>query len=127
MELYVGGAGQGKTAYVRQKYAVLEENIWDGRKEREMPSAGKYIVAHLEAWFREQMKLEDGKPEEIIREWMKLYPNLIFICDEVGNGIVPLDPFEREYRDRLGRLLCEIAGQSVHVERVICGIGQRIK
>ena len=74
-----------------------------------------------------RMKQEDKEPEKIIYKWMKLYPDLIFVCDEVGNGIVPLDPFEREYRDRLGRLLCEIAGESVHMERVICGIGQRIK
>lgn len=127
MELYVGGVGQGKISYVRQKYGVLEEEIWDGRKENEMSPEGKRVAAHLEAWFREQMKREGEKPEEIIHKWMKLYPDLIFICDEVGNGIVPLDPFEREYRDRLGRILCEIAGESVHMERVICGIGQRIK
>ncbi|MBP6421033.1 MAG: bifunctional adenosylcobinamide kinase/adenosylcobinamide-phosphate guanylyltransferase, partial [Agathobacter sp.] len=42
-------------------------------------------------------------------------------------GIVPLDSFEREYRERLGRLLCEIAAKAERVERIVCGIGQRIK
>ena len=41
--------------------------------------------------------------------------------------IVPLDSFEREYRERLGRLLCEIAAKAERVERIVCGIGQRIK
>ena len=34
---------------------------------------------------------------------------------------------EREYRERLGRMLVEIAKRAESVERVFCGIGQRIK
>ena len=49
------------------------------------------------------------------------------ICDEVGNGIVPMDAFEREYRERLGRFLIEVAKRADRVERIMCGIGQRIK
>ena len=45
------------------------------------------------------MKQEDKEPEKIIYKWMKLYPDLIFVCDEVGNGIVPLDPFEEPVQD----------------------------
>lgn len=55
------------------------------------------------------------------------HPDTVIICDEVGSGIVPLDSFEREYRERLGRLLCEIAAKAERVERIVCGIGQRIK
>jgi adenosyl cobinamide kinase/adenosyl cobinamide phosphate guanylyltransferase len=38
-----------------------------------------------------------------------------------------MDAFEREYRERLGRILITIAAKADRVERVICGIGQRIK
>ena len=41
--------------------------------------------------------------------YLEKHPDTVIICEEVGNGIVPLDSFEREYRERLGRLLCEIA------------------
>ena len=60
-------------------------------------------------------------------KYLEKHPDTVIICDEVGNGIVPLDSFEREYRERLGRLLCEIAAKAERVERVVCGIGQRIK
>lgn len=30
-------------------------------------------------------------------------------CDEVGGGIIPMDGFEREYREAVGRLCCRIA------------------
>ena len=59
--------------------------------------------------------------------YLEKHPDTVIICDEVGNGIVPLDSFEREYRERLGRLLCEIAAKAERVERIVCGIGQRIK
>ena len=59
--------------------------------------------------------------------YLEKHPDTVIICDEVGNGIVPLDSFEREYRERLGWLLCEIAAKAERVERIVCGIGQRIK
>ena len=46
---------------------------------------------------------------------------------EIGNGIIPLEPFEREYRERTGRILVELASRAEEVERVICGMGQKIK
>ena len=60
-------------------------------------------------------------------KYLEKHPDTVIICDEVGSGIVPLDSFEREYRERLGRLLCEIAAKAERVERIVCGIGQRIK
>ena len=54
-------------------------------------------------------------------------PDCILICDEIGNGIVPIDRFEREYREQVGRILIEVAKRADRVERITCGIGQRIK
>ncbi len=50
----------------------------------------------------------------------------IVIADEIGNGIVPLDAFERvQGADRQSRnTACKKADEVV---RVICGIGQKIK
>lgn len=54
-------------------------------------------------------------------------PELIFICDEVGNGIVPVEKEERDYRECVGRVLCVLAEKAERVERVHCGISQKIK
>ena len=57
MELYIGGVGQGKISYVRQKYGFLEEEIWDGRKENEMP-----LINHLmQVAERRRVKYETGR------------------------------------------------------------------
>ena len=49
------------------------------------------------------------------------------MLDEIGNGIVPLDAFEREYREQTGRAEILLAKKADEVVRVICGIGQKIK
>jgi adenosyl cobinamide kinase/adenosyl cobinamide phosphate guanylyltransferase len=71
--------------------------------------------------------LEGGCPEEEILAFLDRWGDCIIISDEVGSGIVPNDPFEREYRERVGRILIKLAARAERVERVICGIGQRIK
>lgn len=58
---------------------------------------------------------------------IKNNPDIIFICDEVGNGIVPIEKSERDYRECVGRVLCVLAKEADRVERVHCGIGQVIK
>ena len=72
--------------------------------------------------------LAEGKnPEEEVERFLQENPDVIIISDEIGNGIVPMDAEEREYRERLGRILIRIASESERVERIICGIGQRMK
>ena len=110
MQLYIGGYAQGKLSYVRQKYQGQDVTI----------------VNDLHLWVKQL--LEEQQPaEEIVLEYYRAHPDCIFICDEIGNGIVPLEEKEREYRERVGRLLITLAKEAETVERVICGIGQKIK
>ena len=53
--------------------------------------------------------------------------NRIIICDEIGCGLVPVDAFEREYREAAGRICTVLAEHADEVYRVVCGIGMRIK
>lgn len=48
-------------------------------------------------------------------------------ADEIGCGIVPMEAFERGYRETDGRICQRIAAYSEEVHRVICGLGMRIK
>lgn len=110
MQLYIGGYRQGKYNYVLINRNIAEERIWN----------------EFHQWFRERLR-EGGNPEKEAETYFEQHPDCVVISDEVGNGIVPMDAFEREYRERLGRMLVEIAAKAERVERVICGIGQRIK
>ena len=48
-------------------------------------------------------------------------------ASELGGGVVPLDPAEREARERAGRLACLLAERADVVVRVFCGIPKVLK
>ena len=58
--------------------------------------------------------------------WMK-NPDLVLISNELGYGVVPMDVFDRNYRETTGRVCTEIASWADAVYRVVCGIGTKIK
>lgn len=49
------------------------------------------------------------------------------ICDEVGCGVVPLERADRERREAIGRLCCQLAKQAQAVYRLQCGLAMRLK
>lgn len=51
----------------------------------------------------------------------------IIIATEIGGGVVPIDPKERNAREAAGRLSCMLAQRAETVIRVYCGLGQILK
>lgn len=127
MRLIIGGYAQGKLQYVLHKYNIKPDSVWDGRLPEDIGSENQTVVIHrFHSWVKHRM-LSEGCPETEICSFVEKHPNCIIISDEVGNGIVPVEALEREYRERTGRILVELASKAESVERVICGIGQKIK
>ncbi len=136
MKLVIGGYSQGKLNYVLNE--KVNENILtdvfiiDGKlpnveqMQEVIDNSKVVIVNHFHEWMRESI-LQGNNPEQEILHFTDKVPNSIVISDEIGNGIVPIDRFEREYRERTGRILIKLAEQADEVVRVICGIGQKIK
>lgn len=127
MKLIIGGTAQGKLEYVLLKYDVQKNMVWDGV----LPNNRKLnknivVINHFHQWVKSRM-VSGGCPEDEIMSFLDCNVDCIIICDEIGNGIVPIDPFEREYRERTGRILVQLAMRAEEVERIICGIGQKIK
>lgn len=132
MKLVIGGYSQGKMEYVlkdgvREDYCIFDGTLPDADSQHDVIEQEKtVIVNHLHAWVKTRL-LQGGEPEEEVQLFLENTPECIIICDEIGNGIVPVDAFERDYRERTGRMLVMLAGQAHEVVRVICGIGQKIK
>ncbi|MDO5020296.1 MAG: bifunctional adenosylcobinamide kinase/adenosylcobinamide-phosphate guanylyltransferase [Lachnospiraceae bacterium] len=139
MKLIIGGLAQGKLHYVLQKEENEQCIIFDGV----LPEEGQIQEARKEAGSEEKTLIinhfhhvvkrelaENRTPEELevdVMEFVEKHPEVILICDEIGNGIVPVDAFERFYREQTGRILIRLAQKADEVVRVLCGIGQRIK
>lgn len=127
MKLVIGGYAQGKLQYVLQTYRLKEEAVCDGVLPDEKEKQTQIVVVnHFHQWVRQSL-LNGENPEEQIRSFLSRRGDCIIISDEIGNGIVPMEAFEREYRERTGRILVELAQEAEEVVRVLCGIGQKIK
>lgn len=124
MRLVIGGYAQGKLSYVLRTYHLDEGQVVRGEVPEETDKT--VVFNHLHSWVKERI-LAGGNPERELETMVERWPDCILISDEIGNGIVPLEAGEREYRERLGRMLVELAKRADSVERVFCGIGQRIK
>ena len=132
MRLIIGGYAQGKLAYVQKEKKEKELRLFEGiipTKEQllELNEQGKVPVVNRLHDFVKQSLLLENHPEKELQAFLEDASDCIIISDEIGNGIVPVDAFEREYRERTGRILVELARQADEVIRVICGIGQKIK
>ena len=116
MILLIGGAGQGKLAYVLEKTGLGPESVaYDPVSARTEP-----IFDGLAAWVR-------AHPGEGLGDLLEANPGVVILCDEVGCGVVPVDPAERAWREAVGRLCCALAERARGVERVFCGLGMVLK
>lgn len=134
MKLVIGGYAQGKLCYAMQHFSIDKENVVDMADEKKLldgdiektDDKAPIVLYHFHIWVKNELA-EGNNPEEKLEKILKRFPDCVIISDEVGNGIVPMDAFDREYRDRLGRILISLAKEADEVVRVICGIGQKIK
>lgn len=98
MILIVGGRGEGKREFAQKTLGCAPERTLPDLQDREpLPS------------------LEELLGYEAV------------ICDEVGCGVVPLERKERERREAIGRLCCQLAREAQAVYRLQCGLAMRLK
>lgn len=114
--LVIGGKAQGKKDFIRDTFGIRDEEFNCGFGKNK-------VILHLENLIREHGK------EIVLHKLEERFSagDCIVSCDEVGMGIVPVEKKDREYRDDVGKALCEIAKRADKVFRVFAGIGQRIK
>lgn len=122
--IIIGGAFQGKTQYATKIYPGLK--LTDGFNcpldEIENCASVNKFHSFTRRWLLE------GRTKEALLTMFENNRNLqLLISDEIGYGLVPIDDFEREYREFHGRVMTELAERADCVERVVCGIPQRMK
>lgn len=133
MELYVGGTAQGKLTYVANKMGrpVEQIQIVDGRDcTLELSDLVEVeVLNHLHLLTKRWLEAGKEASELVsqIQELHQINPNLYILCDEVGAGVVPMRREDRDYRESVGRICCELAKKASCVERIVCGIGVRLK
>ena len=148
MELIIGGAWQGKSAFARQSHPdIVFREAGELDRKGLLTSPG---ILNLQDYIRKELEAEkdmktggDSKAEEDagaekgLRSEKKLSglaadlidknPHVVIVVQETGCGLVPTDPFERAWREQTGRICSTLAACSQKVTRVVCGIPTVLK
>ena len=113
MKMIIGGAYQGKLAYAKKQNPYIhwtDGELCEGDNIFEAEG-----VFHFEKYIQSMIKKENWSEKEAI------------VTQEIGYGLVPVDAFDRRYRELTGRICTVLAANSDQVDRVVCGIGVTIK
>lgn len=124
MEMIIGGAYQGKTDYAKEKYPELD---WiDGISASENELLDAQGILNFQEYIRGELK-RCGDVSDLAEKIINRNPKIVIVSQEVGYGVVPVDAFDRKYREAVGRVCTNLASYSSRVTRVVCGIGTVIK
>lgn len=124
MKLIIGGAFQGKKAFAEEICKDLEWVDGADCSEEAIDSCGGMF--HFHEYIRNRLK-EGGDCTELADRIQKNNPEVVLVSNELGYGVVPIEAFDRKYRETTGRVCTRLAEGAEAVYRVICGIGVRIK
>ena len=126
MILIVGGAFQGKKEFAAKQMHLEMKAFADGMDcEMDAIYQAKGMV-HFHEYIR-RMLLEHKDTAHLIEKLMQKNPDIVLVGNELGYGVVPIDAFDRNYRETTGRVCTQAAAKAKEVYRVVCGIGTRIK
>lgn len=126
MILIIGGQAQGKLNYALKISGLKEDNVYNKYNFEPEIIKEKRIINNFHLIIRYIM--ENNKDYNFICNFISsLNKNTIIICNEIGCGIVPIDKFERNYREVTGKICIYIAEISEKVIRINCGIPSIIK
>lgn len=135
MHVILGGAFNGKRAYVKQllaQHPSQEIHYFEGSlpDPNQFSKAHFVVIGRLEQIIEQQLhKTENIIAREIISKLCELdrTTNVICICTDTSRGIVPLEQSARKIRDTSGRLYQQLCTYSERVTRIWYGIPQVIK
>ncbi len=125
MVLVTGGAFQGKREIAKGLAGSLTGCV-EGKDADLAILCKAPVILHLEDWIAGELK--NGRdPHQGVDRLLAENKTAVITLTELGCGIVPVDAFDRSFRETTGRIGCRLAGEAEAVYRVICGIPSRIK
>ena len=117
MHVILGGRYQGKRAYAEGLYGEFPAVSDLEQSNAIVP--GLVVNVHL--------GIRRGLREEFFLLRLGVLRECVVICEEVGGGIIPLDPAERSWRDETGKVYQLLAREADIVDRIFAGLALRLK
>ncbi|MBQ8663044.1 MAG: bifunctional adenosylcobinamide kinase/adenosylcobinamide-phosphate guanylyltransferase [Eubacterium sp.] len=130
MKMIIGGAYQGQIEWAQEQYKDIN---WINGETCEFSEVFTCQgILNFHAYMKRILQEEpdivsESKLQILAERLIEKNPDIIVVSDEIGCGLVPIDAFERQYREQTGRICTELASYSEQVVRVVMGIGTIIK
>ena len=125
MILIFGGAYQGKLDYARKNFDIKTVCDCSGGAA---PDFAADAIYGIEGFVKRCACTESAvEAADWFARRKAHWENKILIMTDVSQGIVPMDPALRAFREMNGRLMLRLAAEASEVHRVFCGIGKRVK
>lgn len=121
MTIYLGGHGHGQAALCEKETGRTPVPCTPDEALKAPAVADLHLVLRA-------VLADGGDAQGYARRLLTENPDAVVTCDDVGGGIVPLDPAERRWREETGRalgILC--ADPAARLVRVWYGLGEVIR
>lgn len=134
MILVIGGAYQGKLRLVLSwlGYAGADAGtdgtrlIWaDGSRDGFEEIGRRPVICGVQKYLA-RCQAGEADADEWLERLLEADPAYV-IMDEIGSGVVPIEPEQRELRELTGLAGQRLAKKAEAVYRVVCGRAVRIK
>ena len=84
------------------------------------------LIINLQAGVR-NLLLKNINPLEFFEAKIEILRSSVLIGDEISGGVIPIDKFERLWRDETGNLYRFLAGEADTVDRIFAGLPLKLK
>lgn len=108
----------------KDKFITIEEikNLADVIKNGET-----YLIDCISMWLLNTIDNDILSLTKQIKKLKKIDANIVFVLNDVNNGVIPLDKLSRKYVDRSGIIGQKLAKISDEIYDVKLGIATKIK
>ncbi|WP_158598268.1 bifunctional adenosylcobinamide kinase/adenosylcobinamide-phosphate guanylyltransferase [Falsibacillus albus] len=146
MHFVAGGAFNGKSAWVKERYSIGQHSSWmwvSAYREDKIPSPDHLsvmpdivILQGIEVWLRKMLDdVSEVQPARekwrgILHEWKQWEADertVIFIGNDITKGIVPIDEMDRKHRDLCGWCFQDTVLASDKADQIWYGIPTKLK
>lgn len=125
MILVFGGAYQGKLEYAKEHWNFSDDDVFFCEENLTI-DLSKKVICGLEK-FVYACACKGVETKDVLAEYDVPLDDKILIADDISQGVVPIEPDRRAWRESVGRTLLWLGKNADEVHRVFCGLGQRLK
>ena len=125
LHIYIGGAGHGQAALCEKETGLTPVRCTPAEALTAPAVADFHLLVRDVIAAGENV---DGYTRLFLTAHRDLGCDCALTSDEIGGGVVPLDPDERRWREQTGRALGVLAAaEDISLTRVWYGIGEKLK